>query len=223
MATTVRVPEAFVPLFDQAEQFVRAYFAQLRQEPEKGTIHIGNDRYVLVRAESLTTGWFETMRDVIGEEEALKFWYRIARVIGQHDARAFCKARNLTDGPSRLSTGPVHFAFSGWARVEIDDHSRPSSDENYYLEYTHPNTFESETWIRAGWKANRPVCVFSAGYSAGWCTESFGVDVHAREVTCVAAGDSECRFVMSMWHRLDEHVAAVKARMPSSRAGQSGR
>jgi hypothetical protein len=212
MPTTARVPDPFVPLFDAAEGYVRGYFDTLRREPERGTIHVGGERYVLVRAASLTTGFLEVMRDVIGESEALKFWYRMARVIGREDAAAFCKARGLTDGPARLSTGPIHFAFSGWARVEIDDRSRPASDESYYLEYTHPNTFESESWLAKGERAAAPVCVFSAGYSAGWCSESFGLEVHAREVRCVAAGGGECRFVMAPWEKLDEHAAAVLAR-----------
>ena len=212
MPTTARVPEPFVPLFDQAETWVREHFDNLRREPEKGTIHVGDERYVLVRAASLTTGFLEVMRDVIGEEEALKFWYRMARVIGRDDARAFCEARNLTDGPARLSTGPIHFAFAGWARVEIDDRSRPASDDTYYLEYTHPNTFESATWLKSGRKAEHPVCVFSAGYSAGWCSEAFSTDVDAREVTCVAAGHPECRFVMAPWGKLDGYAAEVLAR-----------
>lgn len=215
MPTTARVPEPFIPLFDAAETYVRSHFERLRREPERGTIHVGDERYVLVRAASLTTGFLEVMRDVIGEEEALKFWYRMARVIGREDAAAFCAERNLTDGPARLSTGPIHFAFSGWARVEIDDRSRPAPDDSYYLEYTHPNTFESETWIKHAKKANAPVCVFSAGYSAGWCSESFGVDVHAREVRCVAAGDRECRFVMGPWDKLDAYAAEVLAREPA--------
>lgn len=214
MPTTARVPEPFVPLFDAAESYVRAHFDSLERNPERGTIHVGGERYVLVRAASLTTGFIEVMRDVIGEEEALKFWYRMARVIGRDDARAFCAARDLTDGPSRLSTGPIHFAFSGWARVEIDDRSRPASDDTYYLEYTHPNTFESEAWRAGSAKASAPVCVFSAGYSAGWCSESFGLEVHAREVRCVAAGDSECRFVMSPWDKLDGYATEVLGRGP---------
>jgi hypothetical protein len=218
MPTTARVPEPFVPLFDAAESYVRAHFEQLERRPERGTIHIAGERYVLVRAASLTTGFMEVMRDVIGEAEALKFWYRMARVIGRDDARAFCEARNLTDGPARLSTGPIHFAYSGWARVEIDDRSRPASDDTYYLEYTHPNTFESETWLARGVRATTPVCVFSAGYSAGWCSESFGLDVHAREVRCVAAGDFECRFVMAPWDKLDAHAAEVLARAPAAKA-----
>jgi predicted hydrocarbon binding protein len=212
MPTTVRVPAPFVPLFDDAERYVKSYFDQLKRAPEKGTIHVGDQRYVLMRAESLTLGFLEAMRDVIGEDEALKFWYRMARVIGREDARAFCAERNLVDGPARLSIGPVHFAYTGWARVEIDDRSRPASDDTYYLEYTHPNTFESETWLKAKKVSSRPVCSFSAGYSAGWCTESFNLEVDAREVTCVAAGGKECRFVMSPYDKLDGHAAEVARR-----------
>lgn len=212
MPTSTRVPEQFVPLFDAAEGYVRAYFDQMQRDPEKGTIRIGGERYVLMRAASLAFGFLECMRDVIGEEEALRFWYRIARIIGSEDAAAFCQARGLTDAPARLSTGPIHFAFAGWARVEIDDRSLPADDETYYLEYTHPNTFEAETWRKRGAFSPRPVCVFSAGYSAGWCSESFRVDVHAREVRCVATGDAECRFVMAPWHKLDRYAAEVLAR-----------
>jgi predicted hydrocarbon binding protein len=212
MPTTVRVPAPFAPLFDDAETYVREHFSALQMRPERGTIHVGDQRYVLVRAESLTVGFLEVMRDVIGEDEALKFWYRMARVIGREDARSFCAERKLVDGPARLSTGPVHFAYTGWARVEIDDRSRPASDDTYYLEYTHPNTFESDTWNKSGKRATRPICVFSAGYSAGWCSESFHLEVHAREVTCVAAGGKECRFVMSPFDRLDGYAADVLAR-----------
>jgi hypothetical protein len=214
MPSTVRVPAPLEPLFDEAEKYVRASFDQLRRSPEQGTIHVDDERYVLVRAASLTTGFLSVMKDLIGEEEALKFWYQMARVIGGEDARAFCELRGLQDPAARLSTGPVHFAFAGWARVEIDDRSRPATDSSFYLEYSHPNTFESEAWLRRGEKASRPICAFSAGYSAGWCSEAFHIDAHAREVSCVGAGDPECRFVMSVWSALDEHERAVRARAP---------
>lgn len=213
MPTTVRVPKPFETLFDDAESYVRSHFEELERRPDQGTIHASGERYVLMRAASLTTGFIEAMRDVIGEDEAFKFWYRMARVIGKEDAHDFCERRGLTEGPSRLSIGPVHFAFTGWARVEIDDRSVPATDDTYYLEYVHPNTFESETWVQRKMSSGRPVCVFSAGYSAGWCSESFGVDVHAREVTCVAAGGGECRFIMAPYDKLDAYEQQFRERL----------
>ncbi len=212
MVKTVRVPAGLEPLFEQAEGYVAKHFEELRRSPEEGTIHVAGERYVLVRAKSLTVGFFNAMREMIGDDEALKFWYRMARLIGEEDARAFCEARGLESAPERLSTGPVHFAYTGWARVEIDDRSKPTSDEAYYLEYTHPNTFESASWVASKQRSARPVCVFSAGYSAGWCSEAFRLELHAREVRCVAVGAHECRFVMGAWNKLDQFEAAVLAR-----------
>lgn len=212
---TVKVPSELQTAFEAAEHAVAEHFQSLRRSPEEGTIHVGGDRYVLVRASSLTTGFLETMRDLIGEGEAMKFWYRMARVIGRDDARSFYSLHKCgtTDLPRRVAMGPVHFAYIGWARVEVDAASRPTPDDDLYLEYTHPNTFESETWLRSVRQADQPVCVFSAGYSAGWCTESFGVDVHAREITCVGAGETECRFILAPWERLDGHEQNLRARL----------
>ena len=62
MPTTVRVPAAFTDLFDQAESYVQSHFDTLRRDPEKGTIRVGDERYVLVRAASLATGVLDVLR-----------------------------------------------------------------------------------------------------------------------------------------------------------------
>jgi signal transduction histidine kinase len=46
----------------------------------------------------------------------------------------------------------------------------------------------------------------SAGYSSGWCAESFGLPLTATEVACRARGDANCTFVMAPPHRLQAHV-----------------
>ncbi|MBU6996542.1 MAG: hypothetical protein HXS41_15365 [Theionarchaea archaeon] len=46
-------------------------------------------------------------------------------------------------------------------------------------------------------ESNRPICHINAGYSVGWCGESFGVPLEAREITCRAQGDEKCTFLMS--------------------------
>ena len=52
MLKAVRVPPPFEPPFARAEEFVEKLFANIERRPERGTIHIGGERYVLVRAES---------------------------------------------------------------------------------------------------------------------------------------------------------------------------
>jgi signal transduction histidine kinase len=100
--------------------------------------------------------------------------------------------------------------------VDISPQSRPSPDEDYFLIYDHPYSFESDTWLRSGRRSRAPVCVMNAGYSSGWCEESFGVPLVAVEVECLAAGGRHCRFIMAPPSRIEEHLARYRRRRPRS-------
>jgi len=210
---TVTVPEPFKPLFDLAQQTVHDYFRYLKMDPTKGTIEINEQRYVLVRASALSKDFLDTIQKLYadrGEQEAMaigkNFLFDIAHVIGMNDARNFHLKMNLTDPISKLSAGPVHFAYSGWAFVDILPESNPTPDENFYLFYNHPYSFEADSWIRAGKKSDTPICIMNAGYSSGWCEESFGIPLTAAEVTCTAKGDAHCTFIMSPPDKIQEHL-----------------
>jgi len=182
-------------------------------DPANGRILIGGERYILVRAASMRISFPEALAELMELEDGLnnpniiKIIYQLAKALGQADARKFHFAMGLDNPIEKLSAGPVHFAFTGWANVDIDALSKPSPDENYFLMYTHPRSFEADSFIfMRGIKSPIPVCVMNAGYSAGWCSESFGIDLDAREITCRAKGDKECRFVMSHKDKLEETV-----------------
>jgi hypothetical protein len=74
---------------------------------------------------------------------------------------------NVKDSIEKLSAGPIHFAYAGWAFLKIFDESNPSPDETYYLIYDHPYSFEADTWITQGANTDFPVCTMNAGYSFG--------------------------------------------------------
>ena len=164
---------------------------------------------MLMRCESLFWSWFDALASTFGEQAARDFVYTTAREIGRADSIDFAERLQVVDGLERLSSGPIHFAHAGWALVEILSDSRPATDSSYFLHYKHPNTFESEVLASRKIVASRPACLFSAGYSAGWCSHAFGVDVHAREVRCIAMGQAACEFVMSDSDSLDAHEAAI--------------
>jgi son of sevenless-like protein len=207
----VRVPPSFEPPFARAEAFVEKLFAQVERRPDQGTIHVGGERYVFVRAESLYLTWFEALAESFGEETAREFVYNTAREIGCSDSASFSKRLGLTEGLDRLASGPVHFAHAGWALVDILEDSRPTEDDEYFLHYYHPNTFESEVVRQRNKKLTSCGCLFSSGYSAGWCSDAFRVTVHGRELRCVGKGDPTCEFIMAPLGRLDEHEARVRA------------
>lgn len=210
---SVSVPPEMKPLFDIAEQTVSDYFRHLKMDPTKGTIEINDQRYVLVRASTLSKDFLETVQNLYadrGVTEAMSigknFLFDIAHVIGMNDAKNFHSKMNLTDPIAKLSAGPVHFAYSGWAYVDILPESHPSPDENFYLLYHHPYSFEADSWIRAGKKTDTPVCIMNAGYSSGWCEASFGIPLTAVEVNCMAKGDERCTFIMAPPHKIQEHL-----------------
>jgi len=205
MLKSVRVPPAFEPPFERAEKYVEGLFSQIDRAADKGVLRVGGQRYVLVRCESLYLSWFDALTDTFGEETAREFIYNTAREIGQSDAADFARRLGVSDGVERLSCGPVHFAHAGWALVEILADSVPSADASYFLHYYHPNTFESEVLAHRGKRADKPMCLFSAGYSAGWCSEAFQIEVHAREIRCIARADAICEFIMAPLTAIDGH------------------
>jgi predicted hydrocarbon binding protein len=212
MIRAARVPASFGPVFEKAERIVEGLFATVDRAPERGTIHVGSDRYVLMRGESLYLALYQALSAAFGGDSAREFLYSTAREIGKSDSRAFSARLDDDDGLARLASGPIHFAYCGWAFVEILDDSDPAGAEGFFLHYTHPNTFESEVIMTRGEKANECACVFSAGYSAGWCSHAFSSELHAREIRCAARGDDRCEFVMSLNHQLDDHETRVLAR-----------
>ena len=215
---TVRVPAEFEPAFAQAEEVVSRYFQLRKDDPEHGAIEIAGERYVLVRAASLSVEFFALVQDLYGagrEKEADEFarniLFDLAHAIGRSDATNFHARMGVSDPIARLSAGPVHFAHTGWAFVDIDPSSRPTSNGDYYLLYEHPYSFEADAWLRSGKRRDFAACIMNAGYSSGWCEASFGLELVSTEVLCRARGDASCRFIMAPPHRIEERVHAYFA------------
>ncbi|MBN1329154.1 MAG: hypothetical protein JXA54_06745 [Candidatus Heimdallarchaeota archaeon] len=210
---SVKTPAEMKPLFIAAEDKVSKFFESMDWDPANGRILIGGERYILIRAASMRISFPEALAELMELEDGLnnpniiKVIYQLAKALGQADARKFHFAMGLDNPIEKLSAGPVHFAFTGWANVDIDPLSKPTPDESYFLMYTHPRSFEADSFIfLRGIKSPIPVCVMNAGYSSGWCSESFGIDLDAREITCRAKGDKECRFVMAHKDKLEDTV-----------------
>jgi diguanylate cyclase (GGDEF)-like protein/PAS domain S-box-containing protein len=211
--STVHVPREHVPTFLKAQEYVARYFRDRIHRPDEATISIAGERYVLMRAASMSVEFVELVTSLYqdrGPQEARSvadnLLFDLAHAIGKADARSFHEKMGVDDPIERLSAGPVHFAFSGWAFVVIDPSSRPTPDDDFYLAFEHPFSFESHAWLEKNRTSPTPVCVMNAGYSSGWCEESFGLPLVAAEIECVAAGGDHCRFVMAPPSRIEDHL-----------------
>ncbi len=214
---TVKVPDNIAATFNKAEKVVAKYFQGLKFNPSKGTIDINNERYVLLRASALSYDFLRSIKDLYkdrGEEEAMNIGknilFDVAHVLGIEDAANFHKKLKLKDPISKLSAGPVHFAYTGWAFVDILPESRPTPDENYYIKYHHPFSFEADSWLKSNKKSDTTVCIMNAGYSSGWCEASFGIPLTSVEISCRARGDKHCTFIMAPPHMIDKYIPEQK-------------
>lgn len=202
----VSCPDPFVPLFLEAEKHMEGFFSDLERSPETGTLSISGERYILARAATFSVQFKKILENEYGRLAAEKLAYSLGRAAGIKDAEFFIERLNLERGPAALSAGPVHFAFVGWAYVDIFPESAPTTDENYYLIYDHPYSFEADSYMREGIAVDRPVCHMNAGYSSGWCQVAFGVELAAKEISCRARGEKQCLFVMAHPSRLNDRV-----------------
>ncbi|RLB15005.1 MAG: hypothetical protein DRG63_07590 [Deltaproteobacteria bacterium] len=209
----VEVPEKLLSFFTDAYRSVHEYFLHKLENPQEGTLEIAGERYILVRASSLSLEFFDLVRELYkdeGDEEAVRVAHRmlfdLAHAIGKSDARKFHNKMGLIDPVQRLSAGPLHFAYTGWGLVRIHPDSNLSSDKDFYLSYDHLCSFESDAWLRRGKKASFPVCIMNAGYSSGWCEESFGLPLVAVEIKCKAKGDEICSFIMGHPEKIEGYL-----------------
>jgi PAS domain S-box-containing protein len=219
MLKTVRVPEALEPLFEQAQSYVSRYFADQTSEPERARIEIAGQRYVLVRAGALSVEFYELVKRLYARADEAQsvahgLLFDLAHAMGLSDAGTFAERMDVRDPIARLSAGPIHFAYAGWAFVDISAESAPSADSEYYLLYDHPYSFESDSWLAAGKAAEHPVCVMNSGYSSGWCEHAFGVPLVASEILCRAKGDATCRFIMAPPDRIEQRIRSYVERHP---------
>lgn len=210
---TVKVPKPIQPVFNKAEKMVGDYFSSLKFSPSEGRIEINNERYILVRASALSHEFLNSIKHLYkdrGEEQALSIGknilFDLSHVLGLEDARSFHKKMKLKDPISKLSAGPVHFAYTGWAFVDILPESSPTPDENFFITYNHPYSFEADSWIKSGKKSDTAVCIMNAGYSSGWTEASFNMPLTAVEISCRAKGDKHCTFIMAPPHKIDGYL-----------------
>lgn len=212
-ARTVQVPGHLESLFSEIEQRVAIYFEEFHHDAECGEITVFGERYVLLRTASLSYEFIHFIKERYSdytEEEAISignnFLYDNAKVIGKKDAIAFYQRMDLKDAMSKLAAGPIHFAFTGWANVEIFPESNPVENDDFLLRFRHHNSFEAQAWIKADIQSRIPVCTMNSGYSAGWCEESFGLPLTTVELTCEARGDECCSFITAPSHRIEGYV-----------------
>lgn len=221
---TVKAPNSIAPIFDKASEIVKTYFQTFNADPSLSKIEVNGQRYVLMRAESLANDFFKNILNLYSDRptpEAIKIGrnllFDFAHLIGIEDAKNFHKKMKLKDPLSKLSAGPIHFAYTGWAFVDILPESKPTPDDNFFLKYHHPYSFEADSWIKSKEKTDFPVCSMNAGYSSGWCEQSYGIELTSVEISCRAKGDKHCTFIMAPPHKIEKYLTKEEQKLKTKK------
>src|SRR2546430_7105732 len=92
--TTVSVPEQFAPVFQKAQDYVARYFADRVEDPAQSSIIISGERYILVRAASMSVEFFDLVQSLYRDQGAGEarsvannLLFDLAHGIGKADAR----------------------------------------------------------------------------------------------------------------------------------------
>lgn len=213
MLNKFKVPQELIPLFEKAQEYVDKYFSNKIEALDKGVIEISGQRYIMIRAASLSVDFFKTIKNFYknyGQKESIAIAERIlfatAQAIGIADAKNFHSQMEVKEPISKLSAGPIHFAYTGWGVVNILPESNITTDENFCLIYEHTDSFEAQAWGKEAKTTSSAVCIMNAGYLTGWCKESFGIDLVASEILCKAKGDKICRFIMAHPSKIEKYI-----------------
>lgn len=209
----VKAPPHIQPYFDKILPIFKKYFKEIDLNPEEGSIHVNGERYILMRSDVISYQVFQSFLRLYKEKTKTEAFnltsdllFDFSHIMGCEDAKRFHEKTKVTDPLDKLSSGPIHFAFTGWANVEILEGSNPVANNDFLLKYRHRENFEAEAWIKNNGGNDQNVCIMNAGYSSGWCTAAFGIDLTAVEVSCTATGDTYCEFIMAPPDRIQSYI-----------------
>ncbi len=230
MATrTISVPPELESLFSESERRVAEFFSDHSWDPTQGRIEIAGSRYILIRGATLSVEFFQLIRSLYGSDRkadadlfSSNSLYDIGHNLGKGDARRFQSQTALTNPVSKLSAGPIHLSHAGWAYLDILPESSPTPDENFVLYYKHDHSFESDAWLEAQEHSEYPACMMNAGYSTGWCEESFGIPLEVQEITCRCCGHDNCFFIMAPADKLEVRIEEFLRKHPEVRQHYHG-
>jgi predicted hydrocarbon binding protein len=206
----VGVPPDLVPAFQAAEERIKGLFDTVKLFPDRGRIEIGGTRFMWAQARGMALAFRDTIAEIYGEKGAEQILYKFGHSLGAQEARALLGRFKLNDPVDKVASGPVYFAYTGWAFVEFLPSSSPTPNEDCIFTYNHPGSFEAEFFLSEKKAADHPICFISAGYSSGWAAESFGLPMEAREVTCQAKGDEHCTFVLTHRNKMLDRLEKFK-------------
>ncbi len=179
--------------------------AQLRFDPEQGSIHLKSYRMVLLSACALGALRRELI-ETLGWKEARGVMKRFGHAAGLADGLALAELFPEASRSEHHELGPALHGVEGVARVVIDpEATRIAPDEGrLHIEAWWENSYEAEQHPALFGPSPEPVCWTLVGYATGHSSSAAGDRTVVVETECRAMGAERCRFVLDFARNLPE-------------------
>ncbi len=169
--------------------------ALLSLDAGRGRISVGRERFILVSAAAMGALRKELV-ETVGPALAAEVLFRFGRRCGREDAVRVREEWGVADPARALGMGPLLHAFTGVARV-IPSDTRGGAAAPAHLAGTWEDSYEADEHLRLIGAAAAPACWTLAGYASGYASEILHRELVCRETACRAAGERECRWVLT--------------------------
>lgn len=166
---------------------------QLRLEPERGEIWIGNERAFLLELPAFAAFRRELIAEM-GTTAAKRLLHHMGYAAGSSDARLARKLRN-DESNQAFMAGPRLHELEGVVRVETLRMEVDVKTGHHYVEQLWHGSIEASAHLMHHRQSAEPVCWMQTGHASGFNSAFFGRAIHFKEVECVGMGHAHCRII----------------------------
>ncbi|WP_209124999.1 V4R domain-containing protein [Alkalihalobacillus sp. BA299] len=140
----------------------------------------------------------ENLRRNIGTKRVKSFLFHYGWEMGAQDGKVAMKSDTALD--KLIKNGPILHVKNGHIRgfrhdckVEFDEQKNFKKVLGQGAWY---GSYEAEEYLKQSGISETPVCHTLIGYASGFMSTVFGHPLLAKEISCVAQGHDECRWVV---------------------------
>lgn len=175
--------------------------------PDTGQVHLGDDRMLIFRQDSLGV-LRSLLHEQVGPSLARSVLSRFGQQCGKGDYQTLQKAYDWDSEEDRFGAGPAMHTWEGIVHVEPTFLEFDRAAGHFHMTGIWRNSYEAEIHLAEFGRSETPICYTLTGYASGWCSAFFGRPLVAIETRCLGCGDERCEFEIRPQEQWDERAAS---------------
>ena len=191
--------------------------AQIRFDPDQGTIWLAEQRVMLNQA----AAWGALRDELVGSigiQRARALLMRFGYQTGLRDAELARKLRPDLPAEQAFMVGPQLHSIRGLVHVRPLELDFDLAKGTFFGRFEWRNSFEAQVFLQHHDVSAEPVCWSQLGYASGYTTYFIGRPIIYKEVACAGCGDVHCEIVGKPAEEWDDHAETERLLLRDSMA-----